>query len=72
MKRYHDLPGHQGHEGVRVQEPMTLERFWELVDLATEGDINANDVWELLSEVGRGLARKQEVLDGLPRKDDSK
>lgn len=47
------LPGWHEHEAVEVLPPMPLYRFWELVDLATEGDISATDTRELLSEAAR-------------------
>ena len=47
------IEGHELHEGVPVKPSMTLERFRELVDLATDGDILYSEAWELISEIAR-------------------
>ena len=39
------------HSRVPDHPPMTAERFWKLVDLWTEGDIDPGHVEELLAEV---------------------
>ena len=51
-----DLPGQNDHEYIAdAKAPMTLDRFWELVDLFVEGDLCRIEERELLSEVKSGF-----------------